>query len=246
MIDRSTNVRGALRARQHGFIINPFRFGGGGGGGTDPHFANVISLLHFDGSDGSTTITDQKSKTWTASGTAQLDTAQSKFGGSSLLVTGGNGKVISTTDAGDQFGTGDFTIEFWLRISSFAAVQIICDTRASGAAVAPALYLNGSSLRYFTNNADRIIGANLTSNTWYFIALSRVSGSTRLFVDGTQSGSTYADSNNYVNQVISYGDASYQNGNPISGWVDEARITKGVGRYSSTFTPPSAPFPNGP
>lgn len=210
----------------------------------DPYWANVISLLHFDGADGSTTITDQKSKTWTASGTAQLDTAQSKFGGSSLLVTGGNGKVISTTDAGDQFGTGDFTIEFWFRASSLAGVKIICDTRASGAAVAPALYLNNSSLRYFTNNADRIIGANLTSGIWYFIALSRVSGSTRLFVNGTQSGSTYADSNNYVNQVISYGDASYQNGNPISGWVDEARITKGVGRYSSNFTPPSAPFPN--
>ncbi len=33
MIDRSTDIRAALRRRQGGFLLNPFRFGGGGGGG---------------------------------------------------------------------------------------------------------------------------------------------------------------------------------------------------------------------
>ena len=55
------------------------------------------SLLHFNGSDGSTTITDESGKTWTAYDNAQIDTAQSKFGGASMLLDG-VGDYIKTTD----------------------------------------------------------------------------------------------------------------------------------------------------
>lgn len=51
----------------------------------DPFSSFVTSLLHFDGIDGSTTINDVKGNTWTAYINAQLDTAKSKFGGSSVL-----------------------------------------------------------------------------------------------------------------------------------------------------------------
>ena len=74
-------------------LIDAYRFGCGGGGGTDPNFSSVTSLLHFDGVDASTTFTDVKGKTWTASGSAQLDTAQAKWGPSSLLL--GSGAYIS-------------------------------------------------------------------------------------------------------------------------------------------------------
>lgn len=229
----------------------PFQAGGFGrvnqsaGDGSDPYFASVISLLHFDGSDGSTTITDViGTKSWTASGVAQLDTSQSVFGGSSLQVVGGNGKILSGSDAGDQLGTGDFTIEFWYLAGTLSGTDIIFDTRASAAAVAPAIYTTGSSLRFFTNNADRITAGTLSTGVWYHIALSRVSGTTRFFVNGVQGGISYTDSNNYVNQIMAYGDASYTTGNPINGHVDEARITKGVGRYTGNFTPPASPFPD--
>lgn len=33
-LSRSTDIRGALRLRQRGFLLNPFRFAGGGGGGS--------------------------------------------------------------------------------------------------------------------------------------------------------------------------------------------------------------------
>ena len=45
-------------------------------------------LLHCNGTDGSTTFTDEIGKTVTANGNAQIDTAQSKFGGASGLFDG--------------------------------------------------------------------------------------------------------------------------------------------------------------
>jgi hypothetical protein len=65
---------------------------------TDPSFASVSALLHFDGSDGSTTFTDVTGTIWTANGNAQIDTAQSVFGGASGLFDG-TGDFITTPDA---------------------------------------------------------------------------------------------------------------------------------------------------
>ena len=65
------------------FTVGPAFYGGS----ADPYAANVISLLHFDGVNGSTTFTDQvPSRSWGRSGTSTISTAQSKFGGSSLNV----------------------------------------------------------------------------------------------------------------------------------------------------------------
>ena len=68
--------------------INPYRFAAAGP--PDPDFANVSLLLHGDGTNGSTTIVDSSSssKTVTAVGDAQISTAQSKFGGSSIYFDG--------------------------------------------------------------------------------------------------------------------------------------------------------------
>ena len=76
----------------------------------------TVSLLHFDGTDGSTSITDESGKTWSSS--AQIDDAQSKFGGTSELFN----STTSITSPGNTdfvFGTDDFTIDFWLRTDNF-------------------------------------------------------------------------------------------------------------------------------
>lgn len=208
---------------------------------TDPYFANVISLLHFDGTNGSTTFTDQKSRSWSASGDAALTTSVVKFGTAAMdCSTGG----ALSSDAGDSFGTGDFTVEFWFRPDTLTGALNVFDTRDSAGATAPALYTSGSTIRFYTAGADRITSAGiLSTGTWYFFALSRVSGTTRLFVDGTQVGSSYTDSNNYVNTKLAYGRAAYTTGG-TNGTFDDGRVTKGVGRYSSNFTPPTAAFPD--
>lgn len=86
---------------------------GQGGGGINS-FTKL--LLHTDGTDGSTTFTDSSlsPKTISVFGNAQVDTAQSKFGGASALFDG-TGDYLTGSSADFAFGTNDFTIDFWMR-----------------------------------------------------------------------------------------------------------------------------------
>ena len=108
------------------------------------------------------------------------------------------------------------------------------------------MYIGTNVLKYFTASADRITGPTLSANQWYHIAISRSTGSTRLFVNGTQSGSTYADSNNYGTTAPFALGTYWNNGTPssastLSGYVSDLRITKGYARYTANFTAPTAP-----
>jgi len=71
--------------------------------------------MHFNGTNGSTTMTDNSKNNLTATATngAAISTAQSKFGGSSLLLDGTNDYVTVTNSTDFDFGSGDFTIEYW-------------------------------------------------------------------------------------------------------------------------------------
>ena len=89
------------------------------------------ALLHMDGSDGSTTFTDESGTTWTANGNAQIDTAQSKFGGASGLFDGASDYLQTPYTADHNTGTGDFTIDQWIRFNSVATTQTLFARRTS-------------------------------------------------------------------------------------------------------------------
>ena len=84
----------------------------------------------------------------------------------------------------------------------------------------------------------------LSTNTWYHIAVSRSGTTTRMFLDGVQTGSSWTDTTNYT--AVDY--VCVGNNYPATigwaGYIDDVRITKGVARYTSTFTVPSSEFPN--
>lgn len=213
----------------------------------DPNFANVQLLLHGNGTNGSTTFTDNSSNnfTLTRTGNTVISTAQSQFGGASISFDGTTDALSLATNAAFGYGTADFTIEFWLRLNS-ENTQTLVSNLTTAASVAPHLYYQlNTNIRYYTNGADRITGARLNPNQWYHIAISRVSGNTRLFIDGTQSGSTYTDTNNYLTtNPIALGDfgVPLSGISTLNGFIDDLRITKGVGRYNTTFTRPSREF----
>lgn len=210
----------------------------------DADFDSVSLLLHMDGSNGSTTFTDssKNGSTVTANGNAQISTADSKFGGSSALFDG-NGDFLTLADSSLWDLPGDFTIEAQVKASA-TGFGPIYSTRNSGA-VEPVLYLwNDGTLVWYYNNAARITGTtNIVGAGFYHVAVCRSGSSTRLFVAGTQEGSTYTNSDSYGAQGIWIGSIPSASQH-FNGCIDELRITKGVARYTANFTPPTGPFPD--
>jgi hypothetical protein len=214
----------------------------------DPQFGSVSLLLHGDGTNGSTTITDNSPtpKTVTAVGNAQISTAQSKFGGASILFDGTGDYLDVGSNSAFGYGLSDFTIEAWVYRNVSSALQVIIDQRAGVVTqLAPTLYFNATSLFYYANGGNRITGGVVPASQWVHIALSRSGTSTKLFINGLQGGSTYSDSNNYIDSPARVGGAN--DGSSVAslnGYLDDIRITKGVARYTANFTPPTAPFPD--
>lgn len=200
------------------------------------------AFYNIDGYElGFETPEDRPQKIVTVHGNAQLSTAEKKFGPSSLALdgTGDYLKVASQPDFG--FGTDDFTIEFWVYRNNAALTEGFLDFKTTNPQVTPNIYAVGSNLYYFTNGSVRITGtaAIPLANTWYHIAVSRVSGNTRMFVNGAQVGSTYADANNYITTQLVIGN-NYVYTAGLNGYMDDLRISKGLGRYTSGgFTAPT-------
>jgi hypothetical protein len=119
VIHRSTDVRAALRSRQRGFFLDPYRFGSAGP--SDPDFSTTVLLLHGTGGNGSTTIIDSSGygHSMTANNGAQTSTAQSVYGGSSILFDGVNDYVSTPNDTAFDMHAGAFTIEALVYLNSY-------------------------------------------------------------------------------------------------------------------------------
>lgn len=231
-----------------GFIINPFRFTVAGGG--DPSFSSVKLLLHGDGTNGATSTTDSSSvgKAITFYGNAQLSTTAPKYGSAALLFDG-NGDYIQAPDSADwDFGTGDFTIEFWYKSTNNTSDPGTFVSQYNG---------NGFTFRWYIGALYMLNGASTmgtsgswtpTTGVWYHIAACRSGSSLRFFVDGTQSGSTATDSSNITGSTLplELGCMPYSGGHifPLDGRLDDIRIKKGVALYTADFTAPTGAHPD--
>jgi hypothetical protein len=212
----------------------------------DPQFTSVSLLLHGNGANGSTTIVDSSSspKTVTAVGNAQISTAQSKFGGASIAFDG-NGDYLNITPGTDfAFGTGDYTVECWLYIGSQTSSGFVFDFR-NGSSSHMACYYTGtnSPLYFYSNNGGRITSANWPTGVWTHFALSRSGTTAKMFLDGSQTGSSYTDAHSYGSPSTVRIGTSDTTGAFFNGYIDDLRITK-YARYTANFTPPTAPFPD--
>ena len=214
----------------------------------DIYFPRNALLLPFDGSNGATTTSDSSNSNHPATfnGNAQISTAQSKFGGSSLLLDG-TGDYLSFSASSDwQFATGDFTIEFWIRIGAGSAYQTIWDFNYTSNGCVLIQTTNDSSpkMRVFLDygrTSDYITDATAFSlNTWYHYAIVRSSGTVTIYRDGTStvSGSMPGDVDASASPTIGIkaGTTDY----PLNGYLDDFRISKGLARYTSNFTAPTS------
>jgi hypothetical protein len=202
------------------------------------------TLLHFDGVNGSTSFVDETGKVWTASGNAQISTAQSVFGGASGLFDG-DGDYISTPDSDDWrldggSNSNEWTVDFRVRFSSTSGDRILI---GQGTDNSNRWRLTKSTDNYlsFRQTVSGTINIQIdnswspSANVWYHLALVK-QGATgyKMFVEGTQLGSTQTDTtvlSNFAASLtvgITTGSSSY-----FAGYMDELRISKGIARWTS-------------
>ena len=184
---------------------------------------------------------DRTGKVVTAYGNAQQSTVRKKFGNSSALFDGTGDYLEITTNGDFGYSTNNFTIEFWSYQPSFTpSGQTLIDQRTSATDISILLDTNISGqVRLFVDGSYRITSnTTLTSGAWNHVAVSRVSGTTRMFINGTVQTSTYADSNDYSARPLVIG-SNYLGSSGLVGNIDDLRVTKGVGRYTTTFVPSS-------
>ena len=226
-----------------------------------PFSSSTVLLLHFEDSNGSMNFIDSSpyQNIITSNKYAQISTATSAFGGSSLYLPNNAGGYLQTaTSVNNNFGTGDFTIEFWFNWSGTysstgsATQRMMANTNAAFAANAWVIGWDNN-----TNNGTAHIGFGayninttslvyvsktvIVSNTWYHFALSRQGTSFYVFINGILE-SSYTS----VTTAVDDGSTSrniYIGGSPGDsqywyGYMDEVRITKGIARYTASFALP--------
>ena len=219
----------------------------------DPYYSAVSLLLHTNGANGSTTFTDSgpNALSVTANGNANTSTAQKKFGSASASFDGtSNTYIYSSSNSVFEFGTGDFTVECWVYINSFnGTFNSFMQSDAVGISYNDkwwfSHYQAASQLRFgrhYTSDGA-YCSWSPTTGVWYHVAACRVSGVMYLFIDGvSQSVTSNIGSVSWGQNGLAIGAVStpYY----LNGYVDDIRITKGVGRYKTSFALPTRPYPD--
>jgi hypothetical protein len=183
---------------------------------------------------------------WLTVGSAQISTSVKKYGSGSISIPTSSYLKANVPPSIYAFGTGDFTIECWIYCNSFSTVNWIYDGRPiSTNYLEPTILVSTSGiLSYFTNSAYQIQAGTLTTGTWYHVAYCRASGTGRLFLNGTVTGSfsdTYSYDNSVNRPVI--GTDGYAVSNFSNCYIDDFRVSN-YARYTANFTPPTSAFPN--
>lgn len=219
----------------------------------DPYFANVKLLTHLNGSEGGTSFIDVTGKTITASGAVVTQSSGAKFGQCAAF----SGGSLYLADSDDWHWTGvDFTVEFFISAPTPAPAGdwgLLSQSRLSGAGELVIAVDFDRKIRFYSENptsGSEVLTSSdaLAVDTMQHIAICRVGSTTRIFIDGVQkasgtfNGGVDMPSGLYVGRHFYAG--SFLSGRDFPGKLDEIRITKGVGRYTTAFTPPSSPFPD--
>jgi hypothetical protein len=212
----------------------------------DPFYSNVSLLLLGNGTDGSTTFVDSgpANRTVTiSSGTPIITTSQFKYGNGS--ITGG--RIETPYDAAFDWGTGDFTIEFWFRYSgTFASEFRFCTGKTGNVFSFGSRVVSGTRrIGVLLENVAWEVELSWTPvgvDTWAHIALTRQGTTMRIFQNGVSLGSASNSRNWNVNNspFLVMPDTNIASG---GAWFDDFRVTKGIARYTANFTPPTEQLP---
>jgi hypothetical protein len=82
----------------------------------------------------------------------------------------------------------------------------------------------------------------LATGQWYHIALARIGGTVRYFINGIQ-GASATMTTNLLSAANPYIGSNYVPDAYVNGYMDDFRVTKGIARYTQNFIPPSVALP---
>lgn len=210
-------------------------------------FNDRILGLHFNGSNGSTTFTDNSPtpKTVNGVGGIALSTTESKFGGSSLRLSG-SGQYLTVSDDAEFDLPGAFTLECWVRFSSdTSGANSYIFSFLNGANVGYIINRDASNnLRFSINFSGGIVGSTaITSGAWHHIALVKnASGVCTLYLDGVSQGTSTQAAGLTPSGIVVGSNPGTLGANLWAGYIDELMITKGIAKWSANFTPPTTQY----
>jgi hypothetical protein len=167
--------------------------------------------------------------------------SSSVIGGSAYF--GGTGNYLSFNPSTSfAFGTGDFTVEGWVYPTISNTEYSLFDSATNGAYWS--LRFTASSIYYqsASGQANKIIATNVLTdknNSWFHVAIVRLSGISTLYLNGVSVGST-SDAINY-STATTYIMGKDSDGYYFTGYISNARVVKGTAVYTAAFTPPTAP-----
>jgi hypothetical protein len=212
---------------------------------------NTVLLLNMTNA----AVTDASMQTNVSTvGDARSLTTKIKKYNSSMMYFDGTGDWL-TIPAGQvgAFGIGDFTIECWFYATTVAtANQAIVAQRTgdTAATVGWALSLAASVLTANASNGTTSYAINhqtsILANTWYHAAMVRSGTSITVYLNGVPGTSpqtvvsSFSINGSGTTIYVAYA-SSGSVISPLNGYIDDLRVTKGVARYYTNFTPPGGP-----
>lgn len=213
----------------------------------DQYWNNVVLAMPMEGENNSTIFTDisNSSHTVTAFGNAHISTGQSKFGTSSVYFDG-NGDYLQIPNSTDfSFGSGNFAIDMWVKLPagfSYFYGTLISQWIDSDTYFNIDISDSGFGLGvYYASNYFFGAGINYThTSDWLHIAFVRDGQTFIFFINGTSAWTiTKTASWPSINAPVWIGRGGDYH---FNGYIDDLRITKGVARYTTNFTPPTTSF----
>ena len=179
----------------------------------------------------------------------------------SVQLSGASQYLSTPSTSNFAFGTGNFTVEFWVYLNTLASNNVtgaetssfLLDFRnASATGAVGTIFLDATSsysLKYYSNGSVNITGTTPTAGAWNHVAVVRNSGTTTMYLNGVSQGS-FADSTTYVAAPLFVGTCSDGNGPTgtgtalrfIKGYVSNLRILRGTAAYTANFTPSTQPL----
>lgn len=226
---------------------------------TDVYFDNVTLLLNYDN-----TFTDKSSynQTITTSGNAAISTTQKKFGPSSGFFPNTPGSdleyIYTPISSNNSLGSGDFTLETWVYLIDkddnyprlIQGSESLDNWNSTSSWTLVPHHLDNGDVPGFAavnlNGNAYVVEAttSLSLNVWYHLAVTREGDTFRIFVNGSLEGtSVFSGSIDALPILYQIGGIDFTNSENTNGYIDDTRITKGVARYTESFTPPSLPLP---